>query len=121
MAEIVNLNRVRKAKARDVAEAQAAVGIAEVARLHQREGQALRIALVSTSVHIAQATCWYVQVEAPNTTCFAPLWGGTVRASPMEVDPRRYDLLAWVEKQKQHKKKTTNGKHEEKTKNNIYI
>jgi len=79
------------------AEAQAAVGIAEVARLHQREGQALRIALVSTSVHLAQATCWYVQVEAPNATCFAPLWGGTVRASPMEVDPRRYDLLAWVE------------------------
>ena len=79
------------------AEAQAAVGIAEVARLHQREGQALRIALVSTSVHIAQATCWYVQVKAPNTTCFAPLWGGTVRASPIEVDPQRYDLLAWVE------------------------
>jgi hypothetical protein len=79
------------------AEAQAAVGIAEVARLHQREGQALRIALVSTSVHIAQATCWYIQVQAPNTTCFTPLWGGTVRASPMEVDPRRYDLLAWVE------------------------
>ena len=79
------------------AEAQAAVGIADVARLHQQEGEALRIALVSTSVHLAQATCWYIQVEAPNTTCFAPLWGGTVRASPMEVDPRRYDLLAWVE------------------------
>lgn len=81
---------------RDVGEATA--DLADFAESRSTSGDPARVLVISTYIHRADAACWLVQVQAPNATCFSPMWGHTEQVSEGLLDPRRYDLLAWIER-----------------------
>lgn len=77
---------------------RASADLARFARERAAEGAPTRVIVLSTYIHRADAACWIVQVGAPEATCFSPMWGHTEQVSERVLDPARYDVLAWVER-----------------------
>ncbi len=80
-------------------EGAAVAEISKVAREPRADGKPVRVLVLATMRTRGLRTCWVVEFDAPDATCYAPMYESDLRTPAVVLDPGRYDVLAWFERQ----------------------
>lgn len=79
-----------------VKEGSAARAIADVVAEVPGMGSLKRVMILAATKQRSLATCWVIELEVPQSTCFGPVWSRPTDTPPALLDPAQYDVIAWI-------------------------